>query len=327
MTENLLITGGCGFIGSHFIRLLLKNTNVSITNIDALTYASNKENTEDFENNPNYRFIKVDITKKDELDKVFDQTYDMIINFAAETHVDRSIENSHSFVHTNVLGTYYLLQKVLDGKAKKMLQISTDEVYGSLKVNEHPFKETHPLSPNNPYSASKASADLLIHSFYRTYKIPVMITRCSNNYGPNQNSEKLIPKVIFHALHDKKIPIYGDGQNVRDWLFVEDHCKAIYTIMVNGKPGEIYNIGGSNEKSNIEIVKIILNYIGKSHDLIAFVTDRKGHDRRYGIDWSKMKNGFNWQPNTPFNRGIKMTIDWYMNHQDWFHTSSNVEQV
>lgn len=327
MTENLLITGGCGFIGSHFIRLLLKNKNISITNIDALTYASNKENTADFENNPNYRFIKVDITQKGELDKVFDQAYDMIINFAAETHVDRSIENSHSFVHTNVLGTYYLLQKVLDGKAKKMLQISTDEVYGSLKINEHPFKETHPLSPNNPYSASKASADLLIHSFYRTYKIPVMITRCSNNYGPNQNSEKLIPKVIFHALHDKKIPIYGDGQNVRDWLFVEDHCKAIYTVMVNGKPGEIYNIGGSNEKSNIEIVKIILNYIEKSHDLIAFVTDRKGHDRRYGIDWSKMKNEFYWQPNTPFNRGIKMTIDWYMNHQDWFHTSSNVKQV
>ncbi|MFY0784034.1 dTDP-glucose 4,6-dehydratase [Peribacillus simplex] len=327
MTENLLITGGCGFIGSHFIRLLLKNKNVSITNIDALTYASNKENTEDFEKNPNYRFIKVDITKKDELDKVFDQTYDMIINFAAETHVDRSIESSQSFVHTNVLGTYHLLRKVLDGKAKKMLQISTDEVYGSLKKNEYPFKETHPLAPNNPYSASKASADLLIRSFYQTYKIPVMITRCSNNYGPNQNSEKLIPKVIYHALHDKEIPVYGDGQNVRDWLFVEDHCRAIFAVMMNGKPGEIYNIGGNNEKSNIEMVKIILNHIGKSHDLIAFVTDRKGHDRRYGIDWSKMKNEFNWQPCTSFNKGIKMTIDWYVDHQDWFHTSSNGGQV
>jgi dTDP-glucose 4,6-dehydratase len=326
MTKHILITGGSGFIGSHFIRFLLENTSDTITNIDALTYAANQENTKQFEDNPNYRFMKVDITNNSQLDKAFDQTYDLIINFAAESHVDRSIENSESFVHTNVLGTYHLLEKVLHGKGAKMLQISTDEVYGS-KEGDQTFTENHLLAPNNPYSASKASADLLVRSFYKTHQIPVMVTRCSNNYGPNQNPEKLIPKVIEHSLHNKPIPVYGDGMNIRDWLFVEDHCSGIYTVMKKGLPGEIYNIGGSNEKSNIEIVETILHHMGKSYDLISFVTDRKGHDRRYGIDWSKMKNKFDWEPATSFNKGIKKTIDWYVNRPDWFQHSSQGKQL
>jgi dTDP-glucose 4,6-dehydratase len=317
MIENILVTGGYGFIGSHFVRFLLENSNAHVTNIDALTYAANKENLQDMESHPNYRFMKIDITNKEELDQVFDKTYDTIVNFAAESHVDRSITNSESFIYTNVIGTHHLLQKVLEGKAGKMIQISTDEVYGSLKIGEDPFTEMHPLAPNNPYSASKASADLLVRSFYKTHKLPLIVTRCTNNYGPNQNPEKLIPKVIANAIANRPIPIYGNGSNVRDWIYVEDHCRAIYTVMKKGASGEVYNIGSYNEKTNLEIVKAIVHCMDKNESLITFVTDRKGHDFRYAINSSKLKNELQWAQKISFEEGIRLTVNWYLDHPNW----------
>lgn len=311
MGKHVLVTGGAGFIGSNFISHLLKNSNYYITNLDSLTYAGNMENTTLFEKSNRYRFIKADISDQAELAKAFDQKYDAIINFAAESHVDRSIKDALPFIQTNIYGTYHLLQAVLSGKAHKMIQISTDEVYGSLGPNDPPFTETTPLAPNNPYSASKASADLLVRSYYKTYQLPLMITRCSNNFGPMQHPEKLIPKVITNALNATEIPLYGDGLNIRDWIYVEDHCRAIHTVLEKGVAGEIYNIGGSEEKTNREIINFILKQLGKDQRLIKLVTDRKGHDRRYSMDSSKILKELGWRPTVSFNEGIQKTIEWY----------------
>jgi dTDP-glucose 4,6-dehydratase len=321
MGQELLITGGAGFIGSNFIHYLLEHTKHRITNIDALTYAGNPDNMKGFTTDENYRFFNVDISQTEEMNVVFDRTYDFIIHFAAESHVDRSIEDSEIFIKTNIIGTHVLLGKVLEGKARKMIQVSTDEVYGSLNKRENPFTEVNFLSPNNPYSASKASADLLVQSYYQTYKLPLITTRCSNNYGPYQHPEKFIPKIIHHALKNKPIPLYGDGLNIRDWLYVEDHCRAIYTVMNHGKTGEVYNIGGNNEMKNIDVIRIILNYLGKGNELISYVPDRKGHDRRYAIDSTKVKQELGWEPKASFDEGIKQTIDWYINNEKWIENA------
>ncbi|HJV16857.1 MAG TPA: dTDP-glucose 4,6-dehydratase, partial [Bacillales bacterium] len=249
-----------------------------------------------------------------ELKLAFDQKYDAIINFAAESHVDRSIQDAHPFIRTNITGTFNLLQAVLNGEAKKMIQISTDEVYGSLEQTDPPFTEVTALAPNNPYSASKASADLLVRSYFKTHQLPLFITRCSNNYGPMQHTEKFIPKIISNTLNNKKIPIYGDGLNIRDWIHVEDHCRSIHLVLEKGIPGEIYNIGGSEEKTNREVVETILDYLGKDHSLIQFVQDRKGHDRRYSMDSSKITRELGWKDKFTFQEGIKKTIEWYKRH-------------
>lgn len=311
MTMEILITGGAGFIGINFVYFLMGNTDYQITNIDALTYASHPFIKNEFRENDRYRFIQCDITKQQELDKALDRSYDAIINFAAESHVDRSIENAAPFIQTNIIGTMNLLNAVRDGKAKKMIQISTDEVYGTLLPTDEAFTESTPLSPNNPYSASKAAADLLVQSYFNTYQLPVMITRCSNNYGPFQHVEKFIPKIITSALVNKQIPIYGDGEQIRDWLYVEDHCRAIYTVLKNGKAGEVYNIGGGNEKTNFHVVTKIIDYLGADHRLIKYVADRLGHDRRYAINYEKIKRELNWEPQVPFEEGLLKTINWY----------------
>ncbi|MFC0561978.1 dTDP-glucose 4,6-dehydratase [Halalkalibacter alkalisediminis] len=321
MSLDLLITGGAGFIGSNFIRYLLKHTTNRITNIDALTYAGNPDNIKNFTTSENYRFFKIDISQTEELNQVFDRSYDVIIHFAAESHVDRSIKNAKAFIETNINGTHALLGKVLEGKVRKMVQISTDEVYGSLKKMDAAFTEYHCLSPNNPYSASKAGADLLVRSFFQTYKLPIIITRCSNNYGPYQHPEKFIPKIIYHALTNKKIPLYGDGLNIRDWLHVEDHCRAIYMVVKHGQAGEVYNIGGNNEMTNIDVIRTILHDLGKGENLISYVPDRKGHDRRYAIDSTKIKKELGWQPATSFSEGMKQTIDWYIKNEKWIESA------
>lgn len=311
MHKHLLITGGAGFIGSNFISLLLNHTHYFITNVDSLTYAGNLENIQPFEKSNRYRFIKCDIRKIDELNLVFDQKYDAIINFAAESHVDRSIQQALPFIETNINGTFHLIQAVLNGKAKKMIQISTDEVYGSLSATESPFTEKTPLAPNNPYSASKASADLLVRSFVQTHQLPLIVTRCSNNYGPRQHTEKFIPKTINNALNNEKIPLYGDGLNIRDWIFVEDHCRAIHMVLEKSACGEIYNIGGTEEHTNLEVIETILFQLDKGNQLIKYVEDRKGHDRRYAMDSSKIRRELGWQPLVSFKEGIQKTIDWY----------------
>lgn len=307
MSNHLLITGGAGFIGANFISYMLRASDCYITNVDLLTYAGKNANFE----SSRYRFIKCDIGNELELKAVFDQQYDAIINFAAESHVDRSIENAAPFIHSNIKGTFNLLEAVLSGKAKKMIQISTDEVYGSLNPADIPFHEKTPIAPNNPYSASKASADLLVRAYFQTYGLPLMITRCSNNYGPMQHTEKFIPKIICNAIQEKEIPIYGDGLHIRDWLYVEDHCRAIHLVLEKGVPGEIYNVGGSTEKTNLEVAKTILKKLNKDMNLIKFVEDRKGHDRRYAMDSSKIKRELGWSPFVPFEEGIEKTIQWY----------------
>ena len=311
MTKEILVTGGAGFIGTNFIDYLLKHTNYRITNIDKLTYAANEQKIKDFEGNSNYRFIQGDISSAWDLQQVFDRNYDGMIHFAAESHVDRSILNATPFIDTNINGTHQLLEALRVGKAKRMVHISTDEVYGSLSPSESAFKETTPLSPNNPYAASKASADLLVHSYYQTHKLDVIITRCSNNYGPYQHPEKLIPKVISNALTEQEIPIYGDGKQIRDWLFVTDHCRAVLEVFEKGRSGEVYNIGGSNEKTNREVVEFILNYLGKDTQLITYVEDRKAHDRRYAINWEKIRQQLGWKPVIDFSTGLTKTIEWY----------------
>ena len=275
----------------------------------------NTENITPFEKSNRYRFMKADIGDKDELAKVFDQKYDAIINFAAESHVDRSIEDAIPFIHTNIYGTYNLLQAVLLGKAHKMIQISTDEVYGSLGPDDPPFTETTSLAPNNPYSASKASADLLVRSYYKTHQLPLMITRCSNNFGPMQHTEKFIPKVITNALNHIEIPLYGDGLNIRDWIYVEDHCRAIQSVLEKGVAGEVYNIGGSEEKTNRDIIDSILKQLGRDQSLIKYVADRKGHDRRYFMDSSKISRELGWRPTVSFDEGIQKTIEWYLQNE------------
>ncbi len=331
--KTYLVTGGAGFIGSNFIIYMLgKYDNIKIINVDSLTYAGNLENLKSVENNPNYKFVQLDICDGPGLDRIFEENdVDYVVNFAAESHVDRSIEDPQIFLQTNVLGTSTLLCAARKAWAVgddiykdgvKYLQVSTDEVYGSLGA-EGFFWETTPLAPHSPYSASKASADLLTLAYFDTYKFPVNITRCSNNYGPFQFPEKLIPLVINNALEHRDLPVYGDGLQVRDWLYVEDHCKAIDMVISSGKLGEVYNIGGHNERTNIKIVKTIVKYIKENVDskvgenLIKHVTDRKGHDRRYGIAPDKIKKDLGWSPETTFDVGIKKTIDWYLKNMSW----------
>lgn len=323
---NILVTGGAGFIGSNFVRYMLDKYDHKIINLDLLTYAGNLENLKDIENHPNYTFVKGDICDRELVDDIFrEHEISVVINFAAESHVDRSIDNPDIFVQTNVMGTQVLLDiaknhwnlapddrystDYRDGV--KFIQVSTDEVYGELGESGY-FTEETPLAPNSPYSASKAGADMLVRAYHETYKLPMNITRCSNNYGPYQHPEKLIPLMIGQAMQDKKLPVYGDGLQVRDWLHVYDHCVAIDRVMQKGKPGEVYNIGGNNEMKNIDLVKIILKELGKSEDLISFVKDRPGHDRRYAIDNSKITSELGWSPSYTFEEGIKETVEWYL---------------
>jgi dTDP-glucose 4,6-dehydratase len=315
---KLLVTGGAGFIGSNFIRYVLQNhTNCVISNLDKLTYAGNLENLKDVEDNPRYTFIRGDITDCEIVDKILEKGFDAIINFAAESHVDRSIMDSSPFVETNIKGTQVLLEGVRQHRIERYLQISTDEVYGSLG-SEGRFTEESPLSPNSPYAASKAAADLLCRAYYRTYGLPVIITRSSNNFGPYQFPEKLIPLIITNALEGKAVPVYGDGLNVRDWLYVEDHCRAIALVLQQGKLGEVYNIGGGCELSNLKLVKTVLTKLGKPSSLIKFVPDRPGHDIRYALDCRKIKRGIGWEPANSFNTEIDKTISWYLENEDWW---------
>ncbi|MBZ9521249.1 dTDP-glucose 4,6-dehydratase [Bacillus safensis] len=316
MTKSYLITGGAGFIGLNFVKLLLQDADIRLTVFDKLTYASHPEKMDELLKLSHFRFIQGDITLQHELDQAFDEVYDAIIHFAAESHVDRSIESAEPFIQTNVLGTYRMLEAVLKGKAKKLIHISTDEVYGDLEPDDPAFTEQTPLSPNNPYSASKASSDLLVKSYIHTHQLPAMITRCSNNYGPYQHEEKLIPTIIRKAVNGEKIPIYGDGRQIRDWLYVEDHARAVKKVLENGTAGQVYNIGGGNEKTNLDLTKTILSQLGISHDQIAFIQDRKGHDRRYAIDASKLKGELGWTQETSFEEGIEKTINWYRTKYD-----------
>lgn len=316
----LLVTGGAGFIGSNFILYQLKKRPEDrIICLDKLTYAGNLETLKDVKDNHNFRFIKADICDKEAVTKAFsEENPDIVINFAAESHVDRSINDTGIFMQTNIIGT----QILLDACRKhgiRFHQISTDEVYGDLPIEETDlfFSENTNLSPSSPYSASKASADLITLSYYKTYRLPVTITRCSNNYGSYQYPEKLIPLTILSALENKPVPVYGNGRNVRDWIYVEDHCKAVDLVIRNGEAGEIYNIGGSSEKSNIEVVSKILEIMDKPKSLISYVPDRPGHDRRYTVDYSKIEKELLWQPETDFEYGLKKTVEWYIQNEDW----------
>ena len=327
--RTMLITGGAGFIGSNFIRLVLnEHPEYKVINLDALTYAGNLRNLENIKDNPNYKFIKGDICDNTLVEEIFaDFEPSIVINFAAESHVDRSIDNPKVFLDTNIMGTYTLLETArkfwLLPRTKNQeprtifLQVSTDEVYGELDEEGY-FTEETPLAPNSPYSSSKASADMLAKSYFRTYGLPVIITRCSNNYGPYQFPEKLIPLMISNAMEDNELPVYGDGLNVRDWIYVEDHCRGILAAMIRGKIGEVYNFGSNNEKKNIDIVKLILNVIGKPESLISFVKDRLGHDKRYAIDAAKAINQLGWKPLVDFEKGIKLTIQWYIDNEEWW---------
>lgn len=319
--KNILVTGGAGFIGSNFVKYLLYNFNYNVVNFDKLTYAGNLENLTDVEFNDRYKFIKGDICSKEEVEKaVSENEIDTIVNFAAESHVDRSILRAKEFINTNVMGTHALLEVTKNFELEKYLQVSTDEVYGSLPEDEKQIKftENTPITTNSPYSASKASADLLCNAFYHTFKLPILVTRCSNNYGAYQFPEKLIPLMIVKALNGEKLPVYGDGKNIRDWLYVEDHCSAIVEVLHKGKNGEVYNIGGNNEWYNIDIVKLILKKLNKPENQIQFVKDRPGHDRRYAIDSTKIFTELGWEQKYDFNRGIDQTIKWYIENEDWW---------
>lgn len=313
----LLITGGAGFIGSNFVHYMLReHPSYSLINVDRLTYAGNLDNLAGLDQQPRYRFVKADIADRTVLEPLFEEGIDAVLNFAAESHVDRSIKDPGIFVHSNVLGTQTLLDLALKHQINKFIQISTDEVYGTLGA-EGLFTEQTPLAPNSPYSASKAGADLLARAYRETFGLPVNITRCSNNYGPYQFPEKLIPLMICNALADQPLPLYGDGLNVRDWLYVEDHCRAIDAVLHKGHSGEVYNIGGNNEHTNLHIVRTILAKLGKPESLIRFVEDRLGHDRRYAIDASKIKSELGWKPLYSYESGIEKTIEWYLANQMW----------
>ena len=326
---KLLVTGGAGFIGSNFIFYILeKHPEDTVICLDALTYAGNLETLSPIMENKNFKFIKADIADRKAIYEIFEtEKPDIVVNFAAESHVDRSIENPSIFLQTNVMGTQVLLDACRKYGIQRYHQVSTDEVYGDLPLDRPDlfFTEKTPLHTSSPYSASKASADLLCNAYSRTYGLPITISRCSNNYGPYQFPEKLIPLMIANALADKPLPVYGEGLNVRDWLYVEDHCSAIDLILRNGKVGQVYNIGGHNEKRNIDIVKTILSILGKPESLITHVTDRKGHDMRYAIDPTFIHQELGWLPETKFEDGIRKTIDWYLNHQDWWKNIINGE--
>ena len=319
---NIIVTGGAGFIGSNFIYYMLKKHPAGrIICVDKLTYAGNLETLEAAMEKKNFKFIRADIADRQAVYRIFEQEKpDIVVNFAAESHVDRSIENPEIFLQTNVIGTSVLLDACRRYGIDRYHQVSTDEVYGDLPLDRPDlfFTEETNLKTSSPYSASKAGADLLVMAYHRTYKIPTTISRCSNNYGPYHFPEKLIPLMIINALSDKKLPVYGDGKNVRDWLYVEDHCRAIDLILQKGRVGEVYNIGVHNERANIDVVKTILKELGKPEDLIEHVTDRKGHDRRYAIDPTKIHTELGWEPETKFEDGIKKTVKWYLEHRDWW---------
>jgi dTDP-glucose 4,6-dehydratase len=319
---KLIVTGGAGFIGSNFIFHWRKaHPEDDVICLDKLTYAGNLSTLKDILDAPNFKFVKADICDRDAVYDLFEsEKPDVVVNFAAESHVDRSIEDPSIFLKTNILGTSVLMDACRKYGIERYHQVSTDEVYGDLPLDRPDllFTEETPIHTSSPYSSSKASADLLVLAYHRTYGLPVTISRCSNNYGPYHFPEKLIPLMIINALHDEKLPVYGDGKNVRDWLYVEDHCRAIDLIIHKGTVGEVYNVGGHNEMANIDIVKLICQALGKPESLIEYVTDRKGHDRRYAIDPTKIHNELGWLPETKFADGIKKTIDWYLNHEDWW---------
>jgi dTDP-glucose 4,6-dehydratase len=313
----VLVTGGCGFIGSNFIRFLLDTeTRITIINFDQLTYAGNPANLGDVAAHPRYRFVRGDIANREAVREVISGGVAGIINFAAESHVDRSIMDSGPFVRTNVLGTQVLLDVAREFSVSRYLQVSTDEVYGSLGLAGY-FTEETPLAPNSPYAASKAAADLLVRSYSHTFGLPAIITRCSNNYGPYQFPEKLIPLFIANLLRDEPVPVYGDGLNVRDWIHVRDHCNAIYQVWCKGRAGEVYNIGGRCEKTNLELTHALLQAVGKPPSLIRYVKDRPGHDRRYAIDCSKVERELGWKPQIAFEKGLRDTVAWYLDHAEW----------
>jgi dTDP-glucose 4,6-dehydratase len=323
---HILVTGGCGFIGTNFIRHMLSQYPYKITNFDKLTYAGNLENLRDIEKDKRYTFIKGDIADKVAIENVFERKIDSVINFAAESHVDRSIMDPDAFIKTNIGGTFNLLEMARKRNVKRFIQISTDEVYGSLG-KEGKFHEDTPLAPNSPYSASKASADVLAMAYYKTYKTPVIITRCSNNYGPYQFPEKLIPLIITNALVDMELPVYGDGMNIRDWIHVVDHCEAIDAVFHKGEVGNVYNIGGENERTNIEIVKLVLRILGKPETLIKFVKDRLGHDRRYAIDSTKIKKKLGYKTTKGFKKGMEETVGWYIENKTWWERIKSGEYL
>ncbi len=314
---KLLVTGGAGFIGTNFIHYIINNYVDQVINLDKLTYAGNLDNLKKIKDNSRYTFVKGDIADRSLVEKLVSCGVDTIINFAAESHVDRSIEDPSIFIKTNVQGTQVLLEAAKEHNIKRFIQISTDEVYGSLGSSGY-FTEESPLAPNSPYSASKAGADLMVRAYHHTYDLPVSITRCSNNYGPYQYPEKLIPLFVTNALEDKSLPLYGDGQNIRDWIHVRDHCRAIDLVMREGRVGEIYNIGGNNERTNLEITEEILKVLGKPVDLIEFVQDRPGHDRRYAVDSDKIQRELGWKPEYDFSEGLRKTVEWYSNNRDWW---------
>lgn len=319
---NIVVTGGAGFIGSNFIFYQLKNhPEDKIICVDSLTYAGNLETLEPVMNNPSFTFVKADIADRNAINKMFEEHKpDIVVNFAAESHVDRSIENPEIFLKTNIMGVQVLMDACRKYGIKRYHQVSTDEVYGDLPLDRPDlfFTEETPIHTSSPYSSSKAGADLLVLAYYRTYGLPVSITRCSNNYGPYHFPEKLIPLIISRALADQSLPVYGTGENVRDWLYVEDHCSAIDLVMRKGRVGQVYNVGGHNEKTNLQVVKAILKYLNKPESLITFVTDRPGHDMRYAIDPTKIHNELGWLPQTRFDDGIKKAIDWYLQNKPWW---------
>lgn len=326
---KIVVTGGAGFIGGNFVHYMLNKYNdYKIIVVDALTYAGNMETLDSVKDNANFSFYKIDIADREAVYEMFEKEHpDMVVNFAAESHVDRSIENPEIFLKTNIMGTAVLMDACRKYGIRRYHQVSTDEVYGDLPLDRPDlfFTEETPIHTSSPYSSSKASADLLVGAYHRTYGLPVTISRCSNNYGPYHFPEKLIPLIIVNALNDNNIPVYGTGENIRDWLYVEDHCIAIDLILHKGKAGEIYNIGGHNERSNLEVVKTVLKELGKSEDLIKFVGDRKGHDLRYAIDPTKIHNELGWLPTTTFDEGIKKTIKWYLDNKSWWENIINGE--
>ncbi len=331
--KTILTTGGCGFIGSNFVRMMMNDySDLTIVNLDKLTYAGNPENLAEFVTNPRYIFEHADIADKVAVQKIFAKyDIDAVVHFAAESHVDRSITGPEIFVITNVLGTQVLLDAARNAwagkfESKRFLHVSTDEVYGSLGATGF-FTEETPLSPNSPYSASKTGSDLMVRAYVETFGFPALITRCSNNYGPYHFPEKLIPLMIANALDNKSLPVYGDGKNVRDWLYVLDHCRAIDTVLRKGKIGEVYNVGGHNEWQNIDIVKKVLSLLGKPESLITYVADRLGHDRRYAIDAGKIERELGWRPSVTFEQGIELTVKWYLDNESWWRPLQNKAKI
>jgi len=321
---KLLVTGGVGFIGSNFIRhIRQEHPDWEITNLDKLTYAGNLENLKDIQDQPGYHFVKGDIADRKLVDKLLSQGFDVIVNFAAESHVDRSILDASPFIETNVKGTQVLLEGAKKHGIQRFIQVSTDEVYGSIDSGR--FTEESPLSPNSPYSASKTAADLLCRAYFKTHHVPAIVTRCTNNLGPYQFPEKLIPLAVTNALEDKPVPVYGDGLNIRDWIFVSDHCRALDVVIQKGKPGEIYNIGSGNEKTNLELIRKLLELLDKPQSLIQFVTDRPAHDRRYALDCAKITTELDWKPAYSFEKALSATVDWYLKNESWWRSIKSGE--